>query len=145
LQHRGGLFFRSRCCASSSYTQSLFHCRYITLCKGNVYQSCGDDEQSLLHYLEGWTAAQHQKDKDWEVICVNAIGMLAYYNLRYDVAILCFHAVVNYRAEVSHAGLLRVVVRVDCELGRGGCLVLCAPRFGGNPAGYSTEIQDCYE
>jgi hypothetical protein len=99
----------------------LFHFRYITLCKGNVYQSCGDDEQSLLHYLEGWTAAQQQKDKDWEVICVNAIGMLAYYNLRYDVAILCFHAVVNYRAEVRHAGLLRVVVCVDCELGRGGC------------------------
>lgn len=74
---------------------------YITLCKGNVYQSCGDDEQSLLHYLDGWSAAQQQRDRDWEVICINAIGMLAYYNLRYDVAVLCFHAVVNYRAEVS--------------------------------------------
>ena len=73
---------------------------YITLCKGNVYQSCGDDEQSLLHYLEGWTAAQQQKDKDWEIICINSVGMLAYYNLRYDVALLCFHAVVNYRSQV---------------------------------------------
>jgi hypothetical protein len=74
---------------------------YITLCKGNVYQSCGDDEQSLLHYLEGLTAAQHVRDKDWEIICLNSIGMLAYYNLRYDVAALCFHAVVAYRSEVS--------------------------------------------
>mgnify|MGYP005991056343 CR=1 FL=1 len=74
---------------------------YITLCKGNVYQSCGDDEQSLLHYLEGWAAAAQAKDKDWEIICLNSIGMLAYYNLRYDVAILCFHAVVNYRLVVK--------------------------------------------
>ncbi|KAJ1427008.1 hypothetical protein B484DRAFT_397353 [Ochromonadaceae sp. CCMP2298] len=72
---------------------------YVTLSKGNVYQSCGDDEQSLLNYLEGWAASVNFKDKDWEIICVNAIGMLAYYNLRYDVAILCFNAVVTYRAE----------------------------------------------
>jgi hypothetical protein len=72
---------------------------YVTLCKGNVYQSCGDDEQSLLHYLDGWAASVNYKDRDWEVICVNAIGMLAYYNLRYDVAILCFNAVVTYREE----------------------------------------------
>ena len=25
---------------------------YIVLCKGNVYQSCGDDEQAMLHYME---------------------------------------------------------------------------------------------
>lgn len=70
---------------------------YITLCKGNVYQSCGDDEQSLLHYLEGWTTAKKNNDKDWEIISLNSIGMLAYYNLRYDVSLLCFHAVVQYR------------------------------------------------
>lgn len=73
---------------------------YITLCKGNVYQSCGDDEQSLLHFMDGWSQAVQAKDKDWEIICLNSIGMLAYYNLRYDVSILCFHAVVNYRVEV---------------------------------------------
>ena len=75
---------------------------YITLCKGNVYQSCGDDEQSLLHFMDGWAAAVHAQDRDWEVICLNSIGMLAYYNLRYDVALLCFHAVVNYRSSVSN-------------------------------------------
>lgn len=74
---------------------------YITVCKGNVYQSCGDDEQSLLHYMEGWTAAKKYEDRDWEIICLNSIGMLAYYNLRYDVALLCFHGVVRYRQEVS--------------------------------------------
>ena len=25
---------------------------YIVLCKGNVYQSCGDAEQAMLHYME---------------------------------------------------------------------------------------------
>lgn len=73
---------------------------YITLCKGNVYQSCGDDEQSLLHYMDAWAQATNAKDQDWEIISLNSIGMLAYYNLRYDVSLLCFHAVVNYRAAV---------------------------------------------
>ena len=30
---------------------------YIVLCKGNVYQSCGDDEQAMLHYMEVRSAA----------------------------------------------------------------------------------------
>ena len=72
---------------------------YITVCKGNVYQSCGDDEQSLLHYLDGWDRAVAQEDKDWEVVCLNSIGMLAYYSLRYDVALLCFASVAIYRAK----------------------------------------------
>jgi hypothetical protein len=70
---------------------------YITLCKGNVYQSCGDDEQSLLHYLDGLDRAKAKGDKDWEIVCLNSIGMLAYYSLRYDVALLCFAAVAAYR------------------------------------------------
>jgi hypothetical protein len=76
---------------------------YITLCKGNVYQSCGDDEQALLHYMDGWAAAVQAKDDDWQIICVNSVGILAFYNLRYDVAILCFHAVVRFRLEVLFA------------------------------------------
>ena len=76
---------------------------YITLCKGNVYQSCGDDEQSLLTYMEGWTRASTKNDLDWEVIAINAIGILAYYNLRFDVALLCFHLVGNYRVDVSES------------------------------------------
>lgn len=75
---------------------------YIMLCKGNVYQSCGDDEQSLLNYMDGWSTAKTNQDKDWEIICLNSIGMLAYYNLRYDVALLCFHIVVHFRNEVRN-------------------------------------------
>jgi hypothetical protein len=71
---------------------------YIMLCKGNVYQSCGDDEQSLLHYMDGWAKAASQGDNDWEIVCLNSIGMLAYYSLRYDVALLCFAAVALYRS-----------------------------------------------
>jgi len=70
---------------------------YIVLCKGNVYQSCGDDEQSMLHYMEGYSKADDRKDKDWEIICLNSIGLLAFYNLRYDVAALCFNSVCEYR------------------------------------------------
>lgn len=75
---------------------------YITLCKGNVYQSCGDDEQALLSYMEGLAKSKVKKDRDWEMISVNSIGMLAYYNLRYDVALLCFHAVAMYRQQVNY-------------------------------------------
>jgi tetratricopeptide (TPR) repeat protein len=70
---------------------------YVTLCKGNVYQSCGDDEQSLLHYMDGWDRALADADRDWEIVCLNSIGTLAYYSLRYDVALLCFGAVAAYR------------------------------------------------
>lgn len=73
---------------------------YISLCKGNVYQSCSDDEQALLQYVEGWSKARQQRDKDWEVICVNCAGLLAFFNLRHDVALLCFHCVLAYREEV---------------------------------------------
>ena len=95
---------------------------YILICKGNVYQSCGDDEQSILHYMEGWAKAKAKTAKDgdnqsnnsgdndptntieskeWEMVCVNSIGMLAFYNLRYEVAALCFSSVVEFREMVS--------------------------------------------
>jgi hypothetical protein len=75
---------------------------YITICKGNVYQSCGDDEQALLQYLQGWdrAAAAGDQGKDWEMVCLNAVGMLAYFNIRYDIALKCFSAVAAYREEV---------------------------------------------
>jgi len=72
---------------------------YITLCTGNVCQSCGDDEQALLHLMHGWVAAVEFEDPDWEAVCVNSIGMLAYHSLRYDTAALCFSAVLHYRIE----------------------------------------------
>jgi hypothetical protein len=75
--------------------------QYITICKGNVYQSCGDDEQSLIQYMEGWSKAKSNKDQDWEIVFINAIGMLAFFTLRYEVALLCFHCVREYREKVK--------------------------------------------
>jgi hypothetical protein len=143
---------------------------YITVCKGNVYQSCGDDEQSLLQYLQGWSRAEalagtgtiealvaaaarsaarakarvrdRDRDRDagtamvvttsadrddlsvnstsslglgfgqgsglggnsgadWLLVCVNAAGMLAYHNIRFDVARRCFEVVARLREQVS--------------------------------------------
>ncbi len=74
---------------------------YVTVCKGNVYQSCGDDEQSLIHYIDGWSKAKATSDSDWEIVCINSIGMLAFFSLRYEVALLCFHKVHEYREQVQ--------------------------------------------
>jgi hypothetical protein len=76
---------------------------YVTLCTGNVCQSCGDDEQSLLHMMHGWVAACEFEDKDWEAVCVNSIGMLAYHHMRYDTAALCFNAVEHFRTQTYGA------------------------------------------
>lgn len=70
---------------------------YILLCKGNVYQSCGDDEQALLQYMDAWHKAHHFRDRDWEIVAINAAGILAFFSLRYEVATLCFHIVHTYR------------------------------------------------
>jgi len=72
---------------------------YIVMGKGNVYRSCGEDEQSLLEYVSGWEKAKGAKDRDWEHIFLNAIGSVAYYSIRYDIALLCFHAVSSFRQE----------------------------------------------
>jgi hypothetical protein len=93
---------------------------YILTCKGNVYQSCGDDEQSLLHYMEGWAKAKAlasdktkvvapngTSSEEWEMVAVNAIGMLAYHNVRYEVAALCFNVVAEFREKVCLSILLQ--------------------------------------
>ena len=72
---------------------------YIMMGKGNVYRSCGEDEQSLLEYLAGWDRAKGANDRDWEHIFLNAIGSVAYYSIRYDIALLSFHAVSSFRQE----------------------------------------------
>jgi len=99
---------------------------YITLCKGNVYQSCGDDEQSLLHYMDGWTKASSQGDKDWEVVCLNSIGMLAYYSLRYDVALLCFASVAQYRSSAYGQASADTATAWNNE----GCCLYCLYQKG---------------
>jgi hypothetical protein len=79
---------------------------YILVCKGNVYQSCGDDEQSLLHFMDGWYKSTESYAKNWEIVILSSIGMLAFYNLRYDVALLCFRVVCLYRSSVRMLLLL---------------------------------------
>ena len=73
---------------------------YVIACKGNVYQSCGDDEQSLLEYMKGWEQASDEMHKDWEVLFINSVGLLAYYNLHYDLAWRCFSRVSSFREMV---------------------------------------------
>ena len=99
---------------------------YITLCKGNVYQSCGDDEQSLLHYMDGWAKASARGDRDWEIVCLNSIGMLAYYSLRYDVALLCFAAVAEYRSSAYGLSSADTATAWNNE----GCCLFCLQRKG---------------
>ena len=76
------------------------HELYIVICKGNVYQSSGDDEQALMQYMAGWERAVSRGSADWEVICLNCVGLLCYFNLRYDLALKCFSEVAAYRTEV---------------------------------------------
>lgn len=73
---------------------------YVIFCKGNVYQSCGDDELSLLQYLDGWRRAALKRLGEWEMIFLNSCALLAYYNLRYELAAVCFAAVAAYREKV---------------------------------------------
>ena len=70
---------------------------YIIACKGNVYQSCGDDEQSMLQYMSGWNEATALGERDWEAIFINSIGLLAFYNLHYELAWKCFSLVTSFR------------------------------------------------
>ena len=66
---------------------------------GNVYQSCGDDEQALQNYIFGWNRAVAAKNKEWEIVCINSIGLVAYYNVRFEIALTCFAKVAHYRTE----------------------------------------------
>ena len=74
---------------------------YVLLSKGNLYRSCGEDERAMLCYIEGWDISKEHQDKgaDWEVIFINSIGVLAYYLVRYDIALMCFDRVVRYREQ----------------------------------------------
>lgn len=76
---------------------------YVIACKGNVYQSCGDDEQSLLQYMKGWEISSSSMHRDWEILFINSVGLLAYYNLHYDLAWKCFSRVSTFREMVFWA------------------------------------------
>ena len=72
---------------------------YMILSKGNLYRSAGEDEQAVNCYLDGWRFSKEQQEADWEIIFVNSIGVLAYYSIRYDIALLCFSKVARYREQ----------------------------------------------
>ena len=72
---------------------------YIGICKGNVYQSCGDDENSMLAYFDCLSKSIEENNVEWEMISINCIGMLAYYNLKYELALKCFSKVVSFRVK----------------------------------------------
>lgn len=88
---------------------------YIALCKGNVYQSSGDDENAMQQYVNAWARASLAGDKEWQVVCINSIGMLAYYSLRYEVAIMCFFEVVRHRTEAYGAEAVDTCTAVNNE------------------------------
>lgn len=70
---------------------------YIMLCKGNVYQSSGEDELALVQYVTAWRRAMEEKSADWEAVSLNSIGLLCYFALRYDLALNCFAEVTAFR------------------------------------------------
>jgi hypothetical protein len=70
---------------------------YIQICTGNVYQSSGDDEKALQQYMLAWNRAQKAGDREWQMVCVSALGALCYYSVRYEVALLCFSRVLAFR------------------------------------------------
>jgi hypothetical protein len=67
---------------------------------GNVYKSSGDDEQALRQYIQAWNRATEVKNSEWEVVCLNYIGIVCYFNLRYELALRCFTEVVAFRGKV---------------------------------------------
>lgn len=73
---------------------------YFAFTKGNIYQSCCDDEQSLIQYLSCLNTAKYNQNSDWISITLNSIGILAYYSKRFEIALNCFIYAVNYRHKV---------------------------------------------
>lgn len=87
---------------------------YIIACKGNVYQSCGDDELSILQYLKGWSISDEKREKEWQIVFINAIGLLAYYNVQYKMALKCFDIVASYRSQVLPLQLSFIITLIFC-------------------------------
>lgn len=73
---------------------------YIIICMGNVYQSSGDDEQALKQYISGWSKSKANSEIDWAAVFLSSIGIVSYYNLRYELGYQCFASVADYRMKV---------------------------------------------
>jgi hypothetical protein len=99
---------------------------YVLLSKGNLYRSCGEDESAMLCYMEGWETSRVQQTPEWDIIFVNSIGVLAYYLVRYDIALLCFDRVVRYREEVYGSDSSDTATALNNE----GCSLFCMQERG---------------
>ena len=99
---------------------------YVLLSKGNLYRSCGEDESAMLCYMEGWEMSRVQQAAEWDIIFVNSIGVLAYYIVRYDIALLCFDRVVRYREEVYGSDSSDTATALNNE----GCSLFCMQERG---------------
>lgn len=99
---------------------------YVLLSKGNLYRSCGEDESAMLCYMEGWEMSREQQTAEWDIIFVNSIGVLAYYIVRYDIALLCFDRVVRYREEMYGSDSSDTATALNNE----GCSLFCMQERG---------------
>lgn len=99
---------------------------YITLSKGNLYRSRDEDEQAMAAYMGGWRRAQKIGNKEWGVIFVNSIGVLAYYSIRYDIALLCFDTVVQFREQEYGSDSSDTATALNNE----GCCLFCMHERG---------------
>jgi hypothetical protein len=99
---------------------------YVLLSKGNLYRSCGEDESAMICYMEGWETSRVQQTAEWDIIFVNSIGVLAYYLVRYDIALLCFDRVVRYREEVYGSDSSDTATALNNE----GCSLFCMQERG---------------
>jgi tetratricopeptide (TPR) repeat protein len=99
---------------------------YITLSKGNLYRSRDEDELAMACYMGGWKRAQKIGNKEWGVIFVNSIGVLAYYSIRYDIALMCFDTVVHFREEEYGSESSDTATALNNE----GCCLFCMHERG---------------
>lgn len=94
---------------------------YMILSKGNLYRSAGEDEQAMNCYIDGWRFSKEQQQTDWDIIFVNSIGVLAYYSIRYDIALMCFNKVARYREQEYGADSADTATALNNE----GCSLFC--------------------
>lgn len=99
---------------------------YVLLSRGNLFRSCGEDERAMLCYMDGWEFCKEQQAADWDIIFVNSIGVLAYYIIRYDIALLCFDRVVRYREHEYGSDSSDTATALNNE----GCSLFCLHERG---------------
>ena len=94
---------------------------YIILSRGNLFRSCGEDEQAMICYMDGWSLSKEQEMNDWDIIFLNSIGVLAYYSIRYDISLMCFERVVRFREQAYGSDSADTATALNNE----GCSLFC--------------------